>query len=35
MWAERLPGMPGAVIDLLDQARNGDLRFHVEAGFLL
>ena len=27
--------MPGAVIDLLDQARNGDLRFHVEAGFLL
>ena len=31
MWAERLPGIPGAVIDLLDQAKHGDLRFHVEA----
>jgi hypothetical protein len=29
------PGMPRAVIDLLDQARNRDLRFHVEASFIL
>ncbi len=31
MWAERLPGIPGAVIDLLDQAKHGDLRFQIEA----
>jgi ubiquinone biosynthesis protein len=34
MWAERLPGMPGAVIDLIDQAKSGDLRFQVESQVL-
>jgi hypothetical protein len=27
--------MPRTVIGLLDQARNRDLRFHVEASFIL
>jgi hypothetical protein len=34
MWAERLPAIPGAVIDLLDQAKSGDLRFQVESQVL-